>query len=684
MINRLMKHKRGIALGFALLMGGGVIGSSIENIKAYTETVGNIRNTVDYWNPSSGSFDYYGKLGRHSLKRLQFSDGQAAICLDATKALNTGKTGTIISSTYEAGTFPTGVSRDGAEILGYALAMAGGANGGRIEDPYWYCICQCLCWMTESKGGNVTWEDLEEWKIQTKELGKHLNPKYIDYNEFEKRVDYFVKEALRQIRPEAVASFMSKYPSEAPILELDYNEDTGVYEKDFELIHYLDAVAAGYEQVWMQYFLDYDTAIAKLEAEGKIDPGTLKIIHNNEDPSDPGRNWVHVEYTGDIEKLKACGPIPLQFAEGDGKSNTFKLDSLDIWTPNDSGQQHLLANVNTSDWTVYMNFGGNYIPPTPGTGSGDGSYTVTVNTHKHEETFVSNYNIDLYKYDFETGQPLENSEFEILERMDTSQFDDSVDHNGGNPEGTYPLDDLNFDKFSQVKYDTEKPTDDWEVCGTFTTDENGHINHKDVFNYDFTATYCDGHPDPEIEYIECDHEEGEDCDCEEKNEQLEKDAWEAWQKAVDECAARTNFHSVNEGEGKQACEEYRDSVWDAFIHLDYQYTAREKTARSGYILHDIHVDDNPVETVEFDASEAHDSGDYSTATGKFEGNIKKRADGNGSVSGSVKGLDYTATKSVSGQVVSDDEAETATASNAVPDTALCSSDILKIKGGLSY
>ena len=643
MINTFTKHKRGIAFGLALLMGGGVIGSSIKNIKAYTETVGNIRNTVDYWNSSSGSFDYYGKIGRHSLKKLQFSDGQAAICLDATKALNTGKTGTIISSTYEAGTFPTGVSRDGAEILGYALALAGGANGGRIEDPYWYCICQCLCWMVEAKGGNVTWEDLDEWVIQTKELGKHLN---LDYQTFCDRVDYFVKEALRQIRPESVASFMSKYPSEAPTLTLNYDEDTGIYSNDFELIDYGEAAAAGFDQVWMQYFLDYENAPAKVGLQDKL---TMKKM------TEGTKNWVHVEFKGDIEELKNAGPIPLQFEEGDGKANTFKLDSLDVWVPNDSGQQHLLANVNTSDWTVYMTFGNMPIPDTPSTGTGEGSYTVTVNTHKHEETFVSNYNIDLYKYDFETGQPLENAEFEILERMDTSQFDNSVDHNGGNPDGTYPLDDLNFDKFGQVKYDTKKPSDDWEVCGTFTTDENGHINHKDVFNYDFTATYCDGHPDPEIETIECDHEEDEDCDCDKKNERLEEEAWDAWQKAVDECAARTNFHSVNEGEGKRACEEYRDNVWDAFIHLDYQYTAREKTARSGYILHDIHVDDNPVETVEFDASEAHGSGDYSTATGKFEGNIKKRADGNGGVSGSVNGLNYTASKTVSGQAVSENE-----------------------------
>lgn len=117
MINRLMKHKRGIAFGLALLIGGmSIINSTSYNVLAAIQT-GSV--DVDYWNPASGSMDYYGKIGRKHLWRLQFSDGKAAICLDATKALNRGKTGTIISSTYEAGTFPTGVSRDGAEYVAY-------------------------------------------------------------------------------------------------------------------------------------------------------------------------------------------------------------------------------------------------------------------------------------------------------------------------------------------------------------------------------------------------------------------------------------------------------------------------------------------------------------------------------------------------------------------------------------
>lgn len=578
-----------------------------------------------FWNQNLGSFNYYGK-DRSYFGYLKV-DGKAAICLDATKKLNTGKSGSIDEYVFaDTQNFPTGISRDGAEMLGYAFKLGQIASGGdEITNPYWYCICQCLCWMIEGKGGNVTWEDIEEWKNQTKELGRYL---LLDYNTFCTLVDKYADEATRQLRPESVADFMSKYANEAPILDLKYDDETGMYTNDFELIDYLEAVDKGFNEVWMQYFLDYDTAIKTLEAEGKIDPGTLKMEHKN----DGGRNWVHVEYTGDIEKLKSCGPIPLHFEQNtDGALYTYSLESISIWTPADPSQQHLLGGVKTVPWTVYMNFGGS--PPPPSTG-GKGSYTVTVNTHQHDETFTSNYNIELYKYDFETGKPLQNTTFEILERMDTSQFDDSVDHNGGNPNGILPLDDLEFDKFSKTKVSTDKPTDDWQVCSEETTDTNGKIEHKDIFKYDFSAIYCDGHPEPVIEYPE-EPEEDEDDEgegdsahdkWEEECRKLDEAAQEAWETAVEKCEETSNFHSINEGEAKEACEAYRDEVWEAFINLDYQYTAREKTARDGYILHDLHNDDNKVETVVFSSSETEDD---SKATGKFEGNVDKRANGNG-------------------------------------------------------
>lgn len=66
----------------------------------------------------------------------------------------------------------------------------------------------------------------------------------------------------------------------------------------------------------------------------------------------------------------------------------------------------------------------------------------------------------------------------------------------------------------------------------------------------------------------------------------------------------------------------RDEAWDTFIHLKRIYTVREIKARVGYILHDLHNDDIPVEIVEFASSQA---GGDSTVIGSYPGN---RPEGN--------------------------------------------------------
>ena len=567
----------------------------------------------DYW--VGGGAPYYGKANRTHLYMLSVG-GKSAVCLDPSKRLHTGDGGDTTKYYFDPWTSPTNLTREEGLFLAYAYIMAGGGNGKPMNYGPYYILCQMLCWRIES--GPFTIDDFDEWIETTRPIIQNHITNDGRMREYTlAALENYADNVKRQMKTESVADFMSKWPSEAPVQELDYNEEKGIWEKDFELIDYLEAVESGYDQVWMQYFLDWDKAPAKVGLGDK-----LTMEHKN----DGGRNWVHVEFKGDIEELKAAGPIPLQFdaeTHADGRNNTFSPTALDIWDPQRGDVQHMFMGVDYTDWTVYMTFGGEKNPtPNPG----EGSYTVTVNTHQHDETFTSNYNIELYKYDFETGKPLQNSTFEILERMDTSQFDDSVDHNGGNSNGILPLDDLEFDKFSKTKVSTDKPTDDWQVCSEETTDVNGKIEHKDVFKYDFSAIYCDGHPDPEIKDIECDHDEEDDCDCDEKQAELEAAAWEAWQQAVDKCEETSNFHSINEGEAKEACEAYRDEVWEAFINLDYQYTAREKTARDGYILHDLHNDDNKVETVVFSSSETEDD---SKATGKFEGNVDKRANGNG-------------------------------------------------------
>ena len=606
----LLKHKRGVALGLAILMGGMTILPSYLNTYALESATGT-NNLGDYW--VGGPATYYGKADRNHLYMLAVN-GRSSVCLDPSLRLHRGDLGNTTKYYFDPWTSPTNLTREEGLFLAYAYIMAGGGNGKPMNYGPYYILCQMLCWRIES--GPFTIDDFDEWIETTRPIIQNHITNDGRMREYTlAALENYADNVKRQMKAESVADFMSKWPSDAPVQELDYNEEKGIWEKDFELIDYLEAVETGYDQVWMQYFLDWDKAPARVGLEGK-----LKMEHM----CDGGRNWVHVEFNGDIEELKAVGPIEFHFdpiEHKDGFENTFSPTALDIWDPQRGDVQHMFMGVDYTDWTVYMTFGGEK-KPTPG----EGSYTVTVNTHQHDETFTSNYNIELYKYDFDTGKPLQNSTFEILERMDTNQFDDSVNHNGGNPDGILPLDDLEYDKFSKTKVSTDKPTDDWKVCSEETTDANGKIEHKDVFKYDFSAIYCDGHPDPEIEDIECDHDEEDDCDCDEKQAELEAAAWEAWQQAVDKCEETSNFHSINEGEAKEACEAYRNKVWDAFINLEYQYTAREKTARDGYILHDLHNDDNKVETVVFSSSETEDD---SKATGKFDGNVDKRANGNG-------------------------------------------------------
>ena len=134
--------------------------------------------------------------------------------------------------------------------------------------------------------------------------------------------------------------------------------------------------------------------------------------------------------------------------------------------------------------------------------------------------------------------------------------------------------------------------------------------HTDTYDYTYTKGYCTGHPKPIIHYYECDHDPDDDCDCEEKNAKLDKLAEEAWQEQVDYCEQLAEeggfFHTSAESisdEAKKALETDRDQFYEDFISLTYDYSAEETEARDGYILHDEHTDDIPIERVTIHSSE---------------------------------------------------------------------------------
>ena len=94
----------------------------------------------------------------------------------------------------------------------------------------------------------------------------------------------------------------------------------------------------------------------------------------------------------------------------------------------------------------------------------------------------------------------------------------------------------------------------------------------------------------------------------EENERLEREAWEAWQECVDWCEEHCDFHSIDEGVARDEMEDDRNEAWESFIHLKRIYTVREVQARTGYILHDLHEDDERVEIVEFSSSQTEGDG----------------------------------------------------------------------------
>ena len=93
---------------------------------------------------------------------------------------------------------------------------------------------------------------------------------------------------------------------------------------------------------------------------------------------------------------------------------------------------------------------------------------------------------------------------------------------------------------------TPEPDSDY-ICDTITTDTKGRASHSDSRFYNYSKTYCMGHPAPE--WIECDHEGGdgedsEDCNCDEENERLR----EQWMAEQELCASTCDFHVQNDDE----------------------------------------------------------------------------------------------------------------------------------------
>lgn len=280
--------------------------------------------------------------------------------------------------------------------------------------------------------------------------------------------------------------------------------------------------------------------------------------------------------------------------------------------------------------------------------------SITFQVYRHEEQMESHYNVQLNKYDHETGEPLEGSSFALYERFDDKdQIEKERDgavhlYEGGAPYKSYYTDDpVTWEDFRRVD--------------SMVTDENGHSEKTVRHGYHYDKTFCDGHPAPVFTAVpeeEIDEETGEvENEAEIAAAQAENQrlaaAWLGCEAACADHASGeysgVHFHwvmaAVNRGEiedtaatggapgttpnggqttsadggesyEKSGCRQDCEDTYRKFISLRYSYALVEIKARDGYVLHGVHADDIPVEIITTDSSENGADAEFGGGYGK--------------------------------------------------------------------
>ena len=263
--------------------------------------------------------------------------------------------------------------------------------------------------------------------------------------------------------------------------------------------------------------------------------------------------------------------------------------------------------------------------------------------YRHEETFVTHYTIEAEKRDYETGEPLEKALFSVLEAF--PDWDQVMEE-----EGPGTLCRKHFSPSPAV----------WEGyrhCSDHVTDGNGWLTHMDTRTYEYSKSYCDGHPTPDFQTVP---EEERDPETGEVTNQGAIDAAKAanarmageWLGTYESCQDYemehfgTHFHwlldsglpravrlvaesgepcrrvssvSVEQAFERSGCRSDCEETYEAFIQLKYSYVIREETARTGYTRHGRHRDDVPIEVITTDSSEA---GGHAHFAGLYEADVE--------------------------------------------------------------
>lgn len=273
----------------------------------------------------------------------------------------------------------------------------------------------------------------------------------------------------------------------------------------------------------------------------------------------------------------------------------------------------------------------------------EGGKKIEVKRYEHTEGFEARYNVNLIKYDSETGKPLADSYWDILEAFDDTQLQaTNLDREAGQPgsyepgfgeliSSTWGTNDIesNYqgnmglnqsdsnlynwgnDGGTQFKR-WDDPHNDPCERDINVTGEDGKLHeinsageispvvaHTDIKKYEYHKGYCGGHPAPIIEYQQMTENPDIDGVIEEENQELHNEAWAAWLDEVKKCEQLVSeggfFHAIQPGVAQKALEADRDQFYADFISLTYDYSAEETRAAKGYTLHGIHTDDIPIE-----------------------------------------------------------------------------------------
>lgn len=347
--------------------------------------------------------------------------------------------------------------------------------------------------------------------------------------------------------------------------------------------------------------------------------------------------WVLQQCAGQHKKFPRIGVVPAQQHQ--------RLAYVEMALPSSVYYASVGASgvFGTGIFWGQQGFGGNggNTPSYPSGTSSSGS--LEFNCYRHEEDWTSTYNTQLTKYDHETGETLEESSFRLYERFDDKdqvnlERDGAVELYGGTDHETY-----------LSKYlDNPVVWDDYRFVATVTTNEEGYASNTVEHKYHYDKTFCDGHPAPAFVEVpeEEEDEEGEVTNQDEIDEAKEENrrlasGWLECFDACDETASAgtyegVHFHwlmsEVSQGEissiassgGEEGstpnagptssasgedsyvnsgCKQDAEATYNKFIALKYSYTYQEDTARNGYILHDLHNDDLPIEVITTDSSE---------------------------------------------------------------------------------